>query len=150
MGTFDAGARRSRSGSGRVTGGPIRPVYEDEDFRRAKPDYKTEALCKLAARVISLALTGECADPLLQALLVEGVYPAPHGGRVLVRVLFRPSEEMPGVAEVILRLEKVRGLLRARIAEASSRKRTPELAFDAAPMGLSGATPPTGSGVDHG
>jgi len=138
MGTFGGSRRFGRDGGGpcRRSGGPVRPVYETESLFHAKPDYKTEALCKLVRRVLGMTLSGECADPVLQGLIVDEVHPAPNAGRLLVRVVLRAAEDGPTVADVLVRLEKVRGLLRMRIAEASARKRTPELAFEVVPYGL--------------
>lgn len=146
MGTFDdarRGNRHARGGRGRGGGfgGPVRPTYRDGDLYGGKPDYKTAALCKQVRRVVSMALSGECGDPVLQSLIVDDVLPAPHAGRLLVRVVLRApaggaGEPMPSVIDVLERLGKVEGLLRMRVGEAIARKRTPELAFDVVPVGL--------------
>ena len=114
---------------GRRQGFGVRPVFEEGGLRGEKPDYKTAALCKQVGRAVSLALAGECADPVLQGLQVEEVLAAPNAGRLLVRVR---SAESP--VEVLPRLEAVKGLLRASVAEAIARKRTPELMFEVMPL----------------
>ncbi|HVT80289.1 MAG TPA: hypothetical protein VHM90_06485 [Phycisphaerae bacterium] len=110
-------------------GGPVRPIFgNDPDHPGHKPDYKTAALCKQVRRTLALTLAGECADPLLQELIVDEVLPAPNAGRLLVRVIARPRTG--GIAEILQRLAQVQKLLRARVGEAIVRKRTPELTFD--------------------
>jgi ribosome-binding factor A len=122
-------------------GGPLRPAFDDLGGRSAKPDYKTAALCKQVRRVVSLALAGECGDPVLQELLVDEVLPAPNAGRLLVRVMLRAREGGPGVIDVLRRLAAVEGMLRADVAEAIARKRAPELAFEVVPCGGIGVAP---------
>ena len=143
MGTFGKPRGGRGGGYGRgESGGPLRPVFDDGGFgRHEKPDYKTAALCKQVRRVVGLALSGECADPVLQGLIVDEVLPAPNAGRLLVRVLMRTGADGPGVIDVLQRLAKVEGMLRASVGEAIARKRTPELAFDVVPMGLSEVLP---------
>jgi len=132
MGTFH---RAHRARLEHQTGGPVRPIFHNaEDGWGAKPDYKTAALCKQVRRAVSLTLSGECADPLLQELIVEDVLPAPSAGRLLVRVLMRTRPAGPGVVDALQRLDKVEGLIRARVGEAIVRKRTPELVFDVIPI----------------
>jgi len=140
MGTFESPRRgRGRFGRETITGGPIRPTFGD-DGRHQKPDYKTLALCKQVRRTLALTLSGEVADPILQELMVDEVLPAPHASRLLVRVMLRGRENGPTVVEVLERLAKVEGLLRARVGEAIVRKRTPELAFLVVPA-HAGAAP---------
>jgi hypothetical protein len=125
-------------------GGPVRPAFGEGDFFAPKPDYKTAALCKQVRRVVSMVLSGECGDPVLQSLIVDDVLPAPHAGRLLVRVVLRaaPGGTVPPVIEVLERLAKVEGLLRMRVGESIARKRTHELAFDVIPVGLRSDPPP--------
>jgi ribosome-binding factor A len=118
------------SSMGRGRGGPVRPVRDDDFGFGAKPDYKTAALCKQVRRSVAMTLAGECADELLQGLIVDDVLPAPNAGRLLVRLVLRPADTAVTLATVLERLEKVHGLLRARVGETIVRKRTPELAFD--------------------
>ena len=101
-------------------------------FRRARDarvDHKTLQLCRQAFRALSLALGGECGDPILQSLSVYAVTPAPNAGRLLVD-LCRDSNAKPMPPhEILERLEGVRGLLRHAVAESIVRKRAPELIF---------------------
>ena len=131
MGTFHGDDRR-RS---RACGGPVRPVFDSRHSGSEKPDYKTAALCKQVRRAISLTLSGECGDPALQSLVVEDVLPAPNAGRLLVRLRAPGAHGHEAIIDLLQRLECVRGVLRACIAESIARKRTPELAFDILPMG---------------
>ena len=71
-------------------------------------------------------IPGEVADPLLQDLSVQAVYPAPDASRLMVVLTTtRPAE----AAEILERLEQIRGRLRAEAAAAVNRKRAPELTF---------------------
>ena len=82
-----------------------------------------------------MVLTGECGDSVLQSLVVDEVFPAPHATRLLVRVMLRThGEGGPTVIDVLERLARVEGLLRARIGEGIVRKRTPELTFEVIPI----------------
>jgi ribosome-binding factor A len=132
MGTFNH--QRHQGHHHQNPGGPIRPIFTDHEGRAQKPDHKTAALCKQVRRALTLALAGDCADPVLQELIVDEVLPAPNAGRLLVRVFLRARDHGPGIIDVLQRLEKVTGLLRARVGEAIVRKRTPELTFDIIPL----------------
>ncbi len=123
----DRHARRPRIAS---IGGPVRPVFDHDPYSSDKPDYKTQALCKQVRRALVLALAGECGDPVLQSLMIEDVLPAPNAGRLLVRAYARTTNSEPTVAAILQRLDRVHGLLRARIAESIARKRTPEIFFN--------------------
>ena len=106
------------------------------DGLQSKPDYHTRALCKQVQRTLSVVLSGECADPLLQDLLVLSVLPAPNAGHLLVVVAPRSVDGT--MVEFLERLGKVTPLLRARIAQDTARKRTPELSFDVLGKGVLG------------
>lgn len=110
------------------------------DAPHAKPDHHTRALCKQVQRTLSTVLSGECADPLLQDLLVLAVLPAPNAGHLLVVVAPRTVDTT--LAETLERLAKVTPLLRARIAQDTTRKRTPVLSFDVLGKGLASLEPP--------
>ncbi len=142
MGTFNPDEWNSRRSPLPRTGGPVRPTRASSDFRHEKPDYKTAALCKQVRRALSLALAGECGDPVLQTLIVEEVLPAPNAGRLLVRLLLSTRDGSPSVIEVLERLERVHGLLRASVGEAIVRKRTPELSFDILAVETRSSGPP--------
>ncbi len=150
MGPFDDARRHGRSAGGRGgRGGPVRPIFGEHDHGRGdKPDYKTAALCKQVRRIVGMVLTGECGDPLLQSLIVDEVFPAPHATRLLVCVLLpTPVEDGPTVIDVLQRLAHVEGLLRARVGEGIVRKRTPELTFEVIPITTSHAPAPPQDGA---
>ena len=130
MGTFHGGGRRPRH-----CRGPIRPVFDSHHAGSDKPDYKTAALCKQVRRAVALALSGECTDPELQSLIVQDVLPAPNAGRMLVRLIAPHARGHEAIIDLLQRLERVRGILRAHVAEMIARKRTPELTFDVLPGG---------------
>lgn len=83
-------------------------------------------LCREVERTITTAL-GALDDPSLSGLTVDTVEPAPDMSRLLVTVIPAPGEA--GLAEVLERLRRLAGYLRAEIAAALQHKRTPELAF---------------------
>lgn len=89
---------------------------------------KGQQLCAQVREALHAAL-GACADPVLQALTVVSVEPAPHTGRLRVLVLVPPDVGRP-VAEEALR--RAAGFLRSEVARAISRRHAPELAFDSA------------------
>ena len=139
MGTFGKprdrrGGWKDRAKRAGYIGGPLRPVFEEHGRVGEKPDYKTAALCKQVRRMVSLALAGECGDPVLQSLIVDDVLPAPNAGRLLVRVVLPARPGNPGVIDVLQRLAAVDGVLRSSVAAGIARKRTPELVFDVTVM----------------
>lgn len=67
-----------------------------------------------------------CGDPVLQALAVAAVEPAPHSGRLRVRLVADEAVSR-AVAE---HLARAAGMLRAEVAAAVHRRYAPELAFE--------------------
>ena len=103
---------------------------------RHKSDRKVQQLCRQVERAITLG--GQCADPILQDLVVESVTPAPDASRLTVRVYFPASSHEAAQAgdspplslfELLERLERARPLFRREVAAAITRKRAPELCF---------------------
>lgn len=93
---------------------------------RNKQDRKTQQLCQQVEQTLSLVLSGEFSDELLQSLIVESVVPAPNASQMLVTV----SIEAPANPSVVLeRLDRVVGRLRAEVAASITRKRAPALKF---------------------
>lgn len=101
--------------------------------RRGGRDRKPLQLCKQAARALQTALSGECADPVLNQLDVVNVLPM-RGGNLL-EVCVRQADDPPPAedSEVLARLQTVTGFLRAAVAEAIVRRRAPELRFTVLP-----------------
>jgi len=89
-------------------------------------DHRLAQVCAQAYQVLSLALEGECGDPLLQQLSVRSVQPDPDASRLLVYV-YAPADES---AELVIEaLERAKGLLRSQLASELNKKRTPNLRF---------------------
>jgi ribosome-binding factor A len=97
--------------------------------RPHKGDRKARQLCGQVAETLSLVLSGECADELLQSLQVVAVDPAPDASQLMVTV----HASLPGrpidAEEVLARLAAVSGKLRCDVAAAITRKRAPKLLF---------------------
>ncbi len=98
--------------------------------RSRQTDHKLRQLCKQAARSLSAALAGDCADARLQELEVIAVRPAPNAGRLCV--VLRPAGRLDRAEHAALerRLAGVAGFLRSRLAADIARKRVPQLVFD--------------------
>jgi ribosome-binding factor A len=130
---FRKHARRGHASGARLTD-PVDPDVFFSDAAAAKPEHHTRALCKQVQRTLTAVLGGECADPVLQDLLVLAVLPAPNAGHLLAIVSPRSIEAT--LADCLERLSKVTPLLRARIAQDTTRKRTPQLSFDVLGRGV--------------
>lgn len=105
-----------------------RPDYVRDSHRRQR-DNKLAQVCRQVQRTLSLSLSGECHDEVLQRLFVHGVVPAPDASRLLVQVYFPDASAAVSVIELVQRLERIRPWLRREVAQAIVRKRAPELAF---------------------
>ena len=83
-----------------------------------KGDRKVRQLCSQVAETLSLVLSGECADELLQNLEVVAVDPAPNASLLLVTVRSTCTAETVDSAEVSARLAAIMGkLLRGRVGD---------------------------------
>jgi ribosome-binding factor A len=89
---------------------------------------KARQLCEQVRHALHGALAA-CADPVLQALAVLDVKPAPHAGRLRVLVGL-PADGAVERAVAEAHLQRAAGLLRAEAAAAISRRYAPELAFE--------------------
>ena len=98
------------------------------ESRKRKPDHKVRQLCAQVHRSLSVVLPG-CRDEAVQGLSVEDVGPFPNGARLLVRVRHWDDDRYSRL-ELLQRLGHLKGLLRAEVAAAIHRKRTPELLFE--------------------
>ncbi len=96
--------------------------------REAMPKVGRKALqlCSQIRDALDVALAAECGDPLLQALSVIDVQPAPNSARLLV-MLRLPTDT--SADEVTAHLSRAAGKLRCEVATAITRKQVPELAF---------------------
>jgi ribosome-binding factor A len=97
--------------------------------RPQKGDRKVRQLCAQVAETLSLVLSGECGDELLQNLEVLAVDPAPNASQLLVTVRLADADDPANSAEVSARLAAISGKLRCEVASAITRKRAPTLIF---------------------
>ena len=95
-----------------------------------KTNRKSLQLCGEVAKTISYALAWETGDDLLSRLQVESVVPAPNSMHLLVTVSSTESGELDTAAEQVMgRLQKAKGVLRALVAAAIHRRRAPDFTF---------------------
>lgn len=122
--------KRSRDRRGvRAAGMTTEYSRGDEALFDAQTRRKQEQLCRQVEERIGLVLAGEVDDPLLQDVYVAGVATAPGSGDLIVSLAFPPGVAAPPIAEVLRRIEALRSFLRAEVAAAIHRKRTPGLLF---------------------
>jgi len=107
----------------------VDPRYVKRKQARKKTPRKNLQLCKEAARIIALVLTGETQQPLLRDLLVLSVEPENDGACVCVTVGQYATDSLADETEVLAALSSVQGLLRSALAHALHRKHTPTLSF---------------------
>jgi len=86
---------------------------------------KSLQLCTQVKHALHGSLAA-CADPVLQALTVLSVEPAPHTGRLLVIL----SADDPDRSAVEASLTRATGFLRSEVASAIRRRHAPELVFE--------------------
>lgn len=104
------------------------------DVHGGRGDRKVQQLCREVERTLGGAL-GECSDERVRNLVVVMVEPAPDASRLLVVVA--PMDRSTSAEEMAAQLasvERAKGFLRQEIARVLQRKRTPELAFQLAPL----------------
>ncbi len=102
------------------------PLADDRGLSKRK----LRQLCRQVERAVSTALADDCHDSVLLELLVHTVLPWPNASRLLVAV--SPSDPDGKIDRdlVLLRLEAAKPTLRAVVATAIHRKRTPNLCFE--------------------
>lgn len=109
-----------------------------EFFRKSKQVKKTGRkalqLCSQVADTLSLVLSGECGDEVLQNLLVAEVTPAPDASQLLVLLTPAAGSDLLEADEVTAALRAASGRLRTEVAAAISRKRAPRLTFQFLPL----------------
>ena len=114
-------------------------IYEDDcvdpreffktNQRHRQDDRKARQLCRQVAETLDMVLSGECRDELLQSLYVVSVEPAPNSSRMLVTLQADVPGEQFDRAAILELLDRQNGRLRAEVAAAITRKRTPMLVF---------------------
>jgi ribosome-binding factor A len=110
------------------------PDFEDALYENTSGDpssgrqaqRKTLQFCRQVQRALNLALSDRNADEEIGDVFVEGVFPAPDCGRLLVHVVVPAG--LP-VADAMISLGRQTARLRSEVASAITRKRTPELCF---------------------
>ena len=103
-----------------------------ELIRKGRPrqdDRKARQLCRQVFETLSLVLSGDCGDDVLQSLQILAVEPAPDATQLMVTVQASLLEEAipPGIIQTSL--AQVMGKLRCEVAAAITRKRAPTLIF---------------------
>jgi ribosome-binding factor A len=98
-------------------------------FAEDKISYKSRQLCKVARQTLSLQLSGEFGDPVLQNLVIVDVTSNEDGSTLLVLFSYEDKSSSMKEVKVMDKLQRVQGSLRAAIARSVSRKRVPALRF---------------------
>lgn len=100
------------------------PRFEPKFATGKVSNRKALQLCRQVERALSLALDGD----ILRDLIVHSVAPAPDSSRVLVTVVYHGPESV-ATPRVLSALQDSAAKLRAVVAAAIHRRKTPELAF---------------------
>ena len=100
---------------------------------RGRDDRKSLQLCHQIFQALDEVLA-DCRDDILRSLRVVAVVPAPDASRLMVTVVPDGgySVEGPAPATIVGHLAKAAGHLRAEVASAITRKRTPVLSYQLA------------------
>jgi ribosome-binding factor A len=109
-------------------------------IRNEANDRKCLALCAQVRRALEIAIAADCRDEILNELTILDVWPDPTTRRLRVWVAGPNDMDEWKREQVLQRLSAARGFLRAQVATAIHRKRTPELVFEL----VSGTRPPEG------
>ncbi len=107
-----------------------RQFFKNQSRSHGKRDRKAQQLCRQVQQTLSLVLSGEYADEVLQSLFVESVVPAPDASQLLVTVsTANDGQDAVESGLILQKLEHVSGRLRSEVAAAISRRKTPRLMF---------------------
>lgn len=98
-------------------------------FTHEKTSYKSRQLCKVAKHTLSLVLSGEFSDPMLQNLAVIDVSSNGEGEALCISLSYNDAGSVMDEERILERLHAVQGSLRAEIARSLKRKRVPALRF---------------------
>jgi ribosome-binding factor A len=105
-------------------GDGVDPRFEARGGSHKVTNRKALQLCGQVAQTLTHVFRWECGDECLQGLTVESVEPAPNSSRLRVTVAVPQSADVQAVKQA---LQRAAGMLRAEVAAAIHRKRTPEL-----------------------
>lgn len=122
--------RRRRRPSSRGGVHPAPDPFEMASAAARAIDPKSLSLCSQARRALEYAIGGECRDDALSGLALLEVLPDPTCRRLRVWLGCPARLNEEERLHVLARLDAARGFLRARVAHAIHRKRTPELVFE--------------------
>jgi ribosome-binding factor A len=100
--------------------------------RTQKENRKTRQLCQQVARTINLCLN-DCDDPVVQAMFLIGVQPAPDSSCLLLHIEVDLDDFDHAVAMNAIREQTAR--LQFEIARSINRKRVPNLTFSVSAAG---------------
>lgn len=101
------------------------PFADDRGFDKRK----LRQLCAQVERAVATALWNDCGDPVLSDMFVQVVLPWPNASRLLI-VLEPVADTEIDRTDILDRVEAVKGIIRAVVADRVHRKRAPELCFE--------------------
>lgn len=99
------------------------------DRRRKKDDRKVKQLCRQTAETLAQVLAGETNDDVLRELRVAQVVAAPNASRLLVTLQAECDPARFDIESIQERLACRAGQLRAAVAAAITRRKTPTLVY---------------------
>ena len=102
------------------------PLADDRGLAKRK----LRQLCRQVERAVTTALADDVADEVLLDLTVATVLPWPNASRLLVVVEPTTTDADIDRDAIIAHLQAAKSDLRAVVASAIHRKRTPELCFE--------------------
>ena len=114
---------------------PREEKLADRNENRRKPSSKDQQLAMQVRLALEHAMRGRIGDRLLQSVTIASVEPAPDATRFAVILSPAPGGGPLDEPRVLNHLQALRGGLRSAIAEAITRKRTPDLTFAILPTG---------------
>jgi ribosome-binding factor A len=113
----------------RGPGDGIDPRLLPRPGRRGGPGRKSLQLCEQVAQTLGMVLASECDDDMLRDAMVMDVIPAPDASCLLVTLAPYPSAEAWSPVEVLERVHRHARRLRAEVAAAINRRKTPALLY---------------------
>jgi ribosome-binding factor A len=110
------------------------PDFEDALYENTSGDpssgrqaqRKTLQFCRQVQRALNLALSDRTVGEVSSDLFVDGVFPAPDCGHLLVHVVVPAGLSIP---DAMISLGRQTARLRSEVASTITRKRAPELCF---------------------